>query len=385
MIPRFKPRIGWRELLAVLRSNQGTVKKFEKEFATKFHAVDAVAFPYGRSAQWAFLKSIGIKDAEIIMPAYTCSVVAHAVTLSGNIPRFIDIDLDDYNMNLDLAESAINENTRAVIATHTFGYPQDLDRLNLMVREAEKRFGHKVWLINDCCHAFGAKWKGKTIGTSGDVGVYAFNVSKLMTTIFGGMLTFQNHDLALKVRKWRDENYQEPSFSKKVRRIIYLIAIYFAFNESIYGFVWKLQKSTTILDRFTKTYHLDDKIEFPPDFLDKMLDLEAAVGLVQLSKYDEIIHTRREKALYYDSNRTDAGDWVYPPIVEGATYSHYPVRVTDKKKIIMEFEKKGVELGELIQYAIPVLQSYRSQSEYSDSFENSVTASERTINLPISH
>ena len=187
--------------MSLLRLNNGAVLKFEKEFAKKFQAVDAVAFPYGRSAQWAFFKAIGI-SGEVIMPAYTCSVVAHAVSLSGNTPRFIDIDLFDYNMNLQKAEDAINENTRAIIATHTFGYPQDLDRLEEMVRKAEEKYGHKIWLMQDCCHAFGAEWKGRMIGTSGDVAVYAFNISKLMTCIFGGMLTFQDKDLAKKIRDW---------------------------------------------------------------------------------------------------------------------------------------------------------------------------------------
>ena len=139
MIPRFKPSLNLREILRLFRLNRGAVERFEKEFAKKFQSIDAVAFPYGRSAQWAFLKALGIENAEIIMPAYTCSVVAHAVTLSGNEPRFIDIDLQDYNMNLDLAEAAINERTRVIIATHTFGYPQDLERLESMVEKAEKK------------------------------------------------------------------------------------------------------------------------------------------------------------------------------------------------------------------------------------------------------
>ena len=113
-------------------------RKIRKAFAKKFKAVDAVSFPYGRSAQWAFFHALGVSNAEIIMPAYTCSVVAHAVTLSGNVPRFIDINLHDYNMNLDLAEAAINKNTRGLIATHTFGYPQDLERLESIVEMAEK-------------------------------------------------------------------------------------------------------------------------------------------------------------------------------------------------------------------------------------------------------
>ena len=105
MIPRFKPLLGWLELYRLFFYKKGSVRLFERAFAKKFNAVDAVAFPYGRSAQWAFFKALGINGSEVIMPAYTCSVVAHAVSLSGNKPRFVDITLDDYNMNLDAVES----------------------------------------------------------------------------------------------------------------------------------------------------------------------------------------------------------------------------------------------------------------------------------------
>ncbi len=161
------------------------------------------------------------------MPAYTCSVVAHAVSLSGNTPRFVDINLDDYNMNLDEAEAVINKNTKAIIATHTFGYPQNLDRLEAMVKRGEKKYGHKIWLIQDCCHAFSAEWNGRMIGTSGDVAVYAFNISKMITSVFGGMLTFKDQALANKVRSWRDTNYRPASWikGKNVDSIFYLFIL----------------------------------------------------------------------------------------------------------------------------------------------------------------
>ncbi len=358
MIPRFKPDIGWAEFKALFCLNRGAVEKFEKEFAQTFQAVDAVAFPYGRSAQWAFLNAVGVKGSEIIMPAYTCSVVAHAVSLSDNTPRFIDINLDDYNMNLDEVEAAINKNTRAIIATHTFGYPQDLDRLEAMVQRAEARHGHKIWLMQDCCHAFGAEWKGRMIGTSGDVAVYAFNISKVITSIFGGMLTFQDQALANKVRAWRDAHYKPANWLKAIQRRLYLLAVYVAFNEKIYGLTWWLQEKTPLLNRFTKAYHLDDQIHFPPDYLDKMLDVEAAVGLKQLKKYPRIIQCRRDKARYYDQNLPRHEGWVFPPIVEGATYSHYTVRVPDRAEVIQDYAKKGVHLGELIQYSIADLECY---------------------------
>lgn len=381
MIPRFKPWLGWLEFLALFKPNKGAVEKFEKKFAKSFQAVDAVAFPYGRSAQWAFFKAMGVENAEIIMPAYTCSVVAHAVNLSGNTPRFVDIDLHDYNMNLDQAEAAINENTRAIIATHTFGYPQDLDRLEGMVQRAEQRYGHKVWLMQDCCHAFSAEWKGRMIGTSGDVAVYALNISKMITSIFGGMLTFQDQALADKVRAWRDAHYKKASWIKAIQRRLYLLAVYATFHEKIYGLTWWLQENTPLLNRFTKTYHLDNKIHFPPDYLDTMLDVEAAVGLKQLEKYIKIIEHRKERAKNYEENLPRRDGWVFPPIVDGATYSHYVVRVPEREPVMDEWASRGIQLGELIQYSIPLLPEYASNQL--SKCDNSELASLRTINFPM--
>ena len=381
MIPRFKPSLNWRELLALLYLNRGAVERFEKSFAKKFQAIDAIAFPYGRSAQWAFFKALGVENAEVIMPAYTCSVVAHAVTLSSNKPVFIDIDLHDYNMNLECAEAAINERTRAIIATHTFGYPQDLDRLESIVAEAEKRYGHKIWLIQDCCHAFGAEWKGRMIGTSGDVAVYAFNISKLMTSIFGGMLTFQDQRLAQKVRSWRNEHFKKPTLLKTIRRRIYLLTVFLAFSRYFYGITWFIQEKTSLLNKLTKAYHLDGKIHFPPDYLDKMSNAEARIGLVQLTKYDDIIRNRRKKAHWYHENLRRLSGWKFPPIISGATYSHYTVRVPNREQVIKQYALKGINLGELIQYSIPNLPEYSIESL---DFPSSDEASKTTINFGVS-
>lgn len=381
MMPRFKPSLGLAEFVALFKFNRGAVRRFEKAFAKKFKAVDALSFPYGRSAQWAFFNAVGINNAEIIMPAYTCSVVAHAITLSGNIPRFIDIDLHDYNMNLDQAEAAINENTRAIIATHTFGYPQDLDRLEAMVKRGEEKYGHKIWLMQDCCHAFGAEWNGRMVGTSGDVAVYALNISKMITSIFGGMLTFQDQRLADKIRAWRDTNYHPASGCKGLQRRLYLLAIYIAFNERIYGLTWWLQEKTPLLNYFIKSYHLDDRIHFPPDYRDRMLEVEASVGLVQLQRYDGIITKRCANAALYEKKLPTRPGWILPPLIEGATYSHYVVRVPERKTVLNQWARKGIQLGELIQYSIPLLPEYKSLSI--DVFPNARRASLTTVNFSV--
>lgn len=381
MRPRFKPKLGWQEFLCLFRPHSGSVRQFEKAFAVKFKACDAVAFPYGRAAQRTFLQAVGLKDSDVIMPAYTCSVVAHAISLSQNKPVFVDINLQDYNMRLDMLEKAVTSETRAVIATHTFGYAQDLDRLEDIVEKASTRFGHKIWLIQDCCHAFDAAWKGRQIGTSGDVAIYALNISKMMTSVFGGMLTFQDQALADKVRAMRDLNYKRAGWRKSCLRRLYLLAVFISFHPIMYALTWFLQKRTRLLDRFTKAFHLDEQIAFPPDHDVMMCDFEAAIGLVQLSKYDDIITKRRSVAQYYDENLLLEEGWVKPPIVDGATYSHYVVRVPDRQKTIDEYAKKSIELGELIQYSIPATKPYLDQS---GSCPNAWIASQQTVNFPVS-
>lgn len=380
MIPRFKPQLDLEELKAIFRSSKGAVKKFEGKFAKTFQAVDAVSFPYGRSALWAFLNAVEVKDAEVVMPAYTCSVVAHAISLSGNRPAFVDCSPTDYNMNLDLLPKAINEHTRAIVATHLFGYPLNLEKVEQIKSDAENRYGHKIWLIQDCAHSFGASWKGRPVGTSGDTALYALNISKMITAIFGGMLTFQDKVLADRIRSWRDRHFKQPGFFKAIQRRLYLLAVYVAFNESVYGLTWLLQERTPFLNRLTKSYHLDDRIHFPPDYLDKMLDVEATVGLVQLKKYPNIIENRRKMAKWYDINLGRRDGWEFPPIVEGATYSHYVVRVEDRNKLVNEFARKGVHLGELIQYSVPELPGYKSLNACCP---NSKVFSNVTVNFPM--
>ena len=381
MIPRLKPFLGTEELMALLCSDKDTVVRFEATFAHAFETKHALAFPYGRSAIWAFFKALGIVKAEIIMPSYTCAVVAHATVLSGNIPRFVDINLTDYNMDLDQVAAGINEFTRAIVATHLFGYPMDVDRISTIARDAEARYGHKIWVIQDCAHAFGARWQGKLVCNEGDVALFGLGISKTITSIFGGMLTTHNAELAARLRDWRDSHFVRPGTLKSLRRCLYLLSIYPAFNKHIYGLVNWLEEKTPLLDHFTKAYHLDGIICLPPDYLIKMTDIEARVGMAQVQKYSEIIRCRLTHACYYDEHLRGVPCLVLPPVVEGATYSHYPVRVQDRRPWFAAARKAGVQLGQLIEYSIPEIPSYR---QYKDrDFPNSLKAMNEMINLPV--
>lgn len=383
MIPRFQPAIGVEELRALANAPAGSVERFERAFAEHFAGTDGIAFAYGRTALWALLQALEIQGAEVIVPAYTCSVVAHAVALSRNTCRFVDATLTDYNMDLAEVERAISPATRMVVATHIFGFPLDVDRLRAIVADAERRHGHKIWIVQDCAHAFGAKWNNRLVAADPDVALFGLNISKSMTSIFGGMLTTADRELAARIRSWRDAHMTKPPATKALARRAYLVAAAAAFQNSVYGAVRWLQDETPVLQRLTTAYHRDDEIRFPPDYQDAMLDVEAAVGLAQLSRLDEFEHRRRENAEYYLTHLRPPAGWTMPPLVEGATYSHFPVRVADRAREIERFRGAGIQVGEVIEYSVPHLSCYDAAGTARQQFPNSLLCSGHLINLPV--
>ena len=290
MIPRLKPYLNHKELLAALIPSSGNVEKFEQQFAKKFECEYGVMFQHGRSGLYALLKAWKLENAEVICPAYTCVVVPHAIVLSGNVPVFVDCAEGSFNMDYLSIEKAITDKTRAVIATHLFGYPMDVHKLQEIVSKAEEKYGHKIYIIQDAAHSFGTKWEGELVTKFGDAALFGMNISKIMTTIFGGMITTNSEATYKKLKEFRNRNFKRAGFSKTILRVTYLFAVYFAFNKLIYTFTNWLERKG-ILDRFVK-YYDESEINFPADWNWLPSEIEARVGLVQLRKYDEIIRQK---------------------------------------------------------------------------------------------
>lgn len=382
MIPRLKPYLGKEEISALFTKKQGAVGQFETEFAAEFDCKYAISFPYGRSAIWAFLKALNLEGAEVIQPAYTCSVVAHATYLSGNIPIFVDCKLSDYNMDLDLLVKAITPKTRVVIPTHLFGYPMDVDTVNEIIQQTEKRYGQKIWVLQDCAHSFDARFKEKSVINAGDGTIFGLNISKQITSIFGGMFTTNDEALAEIVRSYRDSHFTQTGWVKRIKRTLYFLSAYPAFNSTLYGLVYWLENKTSLLNGLTKAYHLDEKIHFPPDYFDLLSDIEALVGSTQIRKYKHITKRRKAIAASYFDALSSTPEFILPPQIEGATFSHFVVRTRDKDRLMQSFAEEGIQVGQLIEYSMPHHPAYRSFRKEKD-FPNSKLCSQSMINLPI--
>jgi len=385
VIPRLKPHLGKKEFFALFQYKPDAVTQFEAEFARTFEAQQAIAFPYGRSALWAFFKALNIENAEIIMPAYTCVVVAHAIVFSGNIPCFVDITLDNYNMDLNQVELAINEHTRAVVATHLFGYPLDVDRLNEIVQLAEKRYGHKIWVIQDCAHSFGSRWQGQLTCKAGDIALFGLNTAKYLTALGGGMLTTDNSELATRIRQCCAQTFLNRQAWRNWERRVYFLATKMAFSRPGYSFTHWLEHNTHVLDRFVR-YYDEHKIDLPQDFQRNLTTVEASVGQVQLTRLKDFEERRRAIAQQYYIALHGLRHLSIPPWQEGATYSHFVALLApelDRTWYIGSMARAGIEIGYKLEYCIPYMGAYTSLCNYSP-FSKGLNASRQIINLPIS-
>jgi dTDP-4-amino-4,6-dideoxygalactose transaminase len=379
LIPRLKPCFDHKELLAALIPTSGNIEKFENEFAGRFECSYGIMFSHGRSGLYALLKIWGLNDAEVVVPAYTCVVVPHAVVLSGNAPAFVDCAKGSFNMDLDGVRKAITPKTRVVIPTHLFGYPMDVKAIEVIVQEAEEKYGHKIFVVQDCAHSFGAKWDGDLVTKYGDAALFGLNISKTTSSIFGGMIITNNKQVADELRSFRDGNFKQRGFEKTIKRFLYLLSTYATFNPYVYYWVNKLERHG-LIDHFVK-YYDESEIKFPSDWDEMPKEIEARVGLANLEKYDQIIARRTDNARRYFSGLRDRIGMKLPPNDTGATFSHFVVLVENKDRLLKECLKRGIQLGWLIEYSIPEMTAYGAHSPAE--FPTSANYTRSTINLPV--
>jgi len=355
MIPRLKPNLGWPELTAAFsRGSERDLVAFEQAFARRMGQKYAIAFPYGRTGLAFLLEVMGIKGKEVICPAFTCCSVTSAIVASGNEPVLIDSQERDFNMNLELVPRAVTDKTAALIATSTFGYPVDLDRLDQIRAQYPQ-----LRIIQDCAHSYTAEYKGRPVRLEGEAAIYGLSLSKIITTIGGGMVTTDNEQLAADLRKMRNSRIQPPGWKRKLFRRMFLLALYPALTRPVFSLVQRVERSG-LLERllFAKDKHV---IQMPPDYLIGISAFESRLGMAQLEKYERIIAARREVAAFYNKELQDLPGLRLPPLVEGATYSHYVVRIKKRVEFMEAARKQGVQLGRWIEVSIPEIPAYRNR------------------------
>jgi len=175
-------------------SNTGMVAEFEKEFAAKCGAKACVATANGTGALIAALSALDIGPGdEVITTPYTFIATINSIVAHFALPVLLDVDLDTLQLDGKLADAACTENTRCLLPVHIGGMPANMDDF---LAVGKKR---NIRVIEDACQAHFGQWKGKTLGTVGDMGCFSFQVSKNLPSGEGGAVLANDEDLAERV------------------------------------------------------------------------------------------------------------------------------------------------------------------------------------------
>lgn len=202
MIPVSKPSIGKEELLAIEKvfatgwlGLGSVVYDFENIIKGYLPAKNVIAVNTGTTALHLSLVALDIGPGdEIIVPSLTFVATIQAITQTGATPVFCEVNEADLNINVDAVRRLITTKTKAIMPVHYCGKACNMEAL----REIKEKY--KLWLIEDAAHAFGSVYKGKKIGSFGDLTCFSFDPIKNITTGEGGAITLANDELAEKIR-----------------------------------------------------------------------------------------------------------------------------------------------------------------------------------------
>jgi perosamine synthetase len=337
MIPQFEPWLGEEELLQVtetIKANWITggakVKQFEKQIADLCGVKHAIAICNGTLALYVGLKALGIGDGdEVIVPDFTFIASANSVVMAGARPVLVDIDPKTFNIDPESIEQAITRKTRAIMPVHIYGQAADMDKICAIAKK------HRLLIIEDAAQGIGVKFNGKPVGGFGEVGCLSFYADKTMTTGEGGMVLTSDDKLA--------EQCLIMKHQGRTGRGMY-------FHEHIgYNF--------------------------------RLTDLQAAVGLGQLSKLPTIIERKKRNEKLYRDLLTDV-DGVEFPYVDPRGFN-VPFRINilvDDPESLSNFLNEN-DIGSR-RFFFPLHQQpcYKVRGK----FPNSVNAYRRGLSLPSS-
>ncbi len=356
--------------------------KYEEQFAEWFGGERSFAFWKGRVALYAILKAMGIAPGdEVILPGYTCVMDVNPVKYLGAKPIYVDIEPNTFNINPELLEEKITDKTKVILAQHTYGYTCDMD---VIMEIAAQR---SVPIVEDCCLAFGSKYKGKLAGTFGKAAYFSSQWNKPFTTGIGGMAIVNDQNLLQKIEELCSSGMCRPSF-KEVAMLAAQLMVYRAFvyprTTAMIQTVFRFLTSKGAVVGSSST------AEFKPimaeDFFKAMSSVQACSGLSQLKKIKKNISHRKKMADLYDEMLQEKG-WParsYDRSIMEPVMVRYPLRIGQKEKALADAARAGVELGSWFECPLHPIETPLKMYDYTPGLcREAEKASREVINLPL--
>lgn len=378
MIPFSPPRMDQRiidEVVDTLKSGWITTgpktKKFEKLLTSYGGHQSTLCVSSASAGLELILRWFGVKEGdEVIVPAYTYSATANVVVHCGATPVFVDIN-DDFNISAEAIKKAITPRTKVIMPVDIAGYPCDYDAINEIVKNYEfnklfqaetteqKKLG-RILVLSDAAHSIGGIYKDKKVGNLTDITVYSFHAVKNLTTAEGGAICL---------------NLPEP-FD----------------NEDIYKYLNIKSLHGQNKDALAKTQIGNWKYDIvEAGYKCNMTDIQAAMGLVEIQRYDEDMIIKRKHIFDLYKYLLSQYDWAQLPEYENdekkSSYHVFLLRIkniseSERDAIISEIFKAEVAVN--VHFVpLPLMSYYKNLGYKIDDYPHAYQNFSREISLPV--
>jgi dTDP-4-amino-4,6-dideoxygalactose transaminase len=363
MVPKSRPYLSIQELLAAVKPSAGRTQ-FEAAMARMTGARYGVAFSFAHSGFYALLQALSLTQAEIVLPAYTCDIMAEVILRTGNIPVFVDIDLADFNMDLDVLRTAITSKTRAIVATHMFGYPAHINAIRQLADSEQ------ITIIEDSALSLTGSTR-----LQGDIALFSFGPDKPLYTVRGGVCVTNDTNLYERLRAYRDQHMNQLPFKEWAKRWARLMVTYFSQSDTTYDLALRLGLLDKGLGRSATC--------IPNSYATAYADFQARVGMVLLDKADMLLAKRQTIVALYERRLKGIPGFIPAPIIEGATFSHYTARARnrDALQFSQKMYQRSIQTGRTFDYAVTCLDQYRPYVQHR--CPHAEQAAQEVVNLPI--
>jgi len=344
MIPRYKPYFKIVDFLNFLRSPTVTMTQVEQIFAQKANCKYALVLPYGRSAYYFLLKACGYVGQEVILPAYTCNVLAGPILESGNTPVFVDSSDNGFNMDIGKIDQKINERTKMIVFTEIWGEP-------IPVKSFEPFKERGILLIGDYSLSLFRYLQnnGDVLGSL-DAAFFSFALGKEISALGGGMIVTDNEELYNKIKKERDAACTYPGFFRGVKIFLKMLASIIVFSRLFYKYLVYLSEKTSLLNKLKGSY-MDDA-NLPNDFFILPSKLQLYIIKNRLERIDEFTRERQHVLELYYNELSKAGILGFNPLPL-ASYIAYDCRHQPIKHLQGELFNNGVHTATVYKQSLP--------------------------------
>jgi len=323
------------------------IAEFERAFERRAGAGVAIAASYGRMAFYYILKALDLpRGSEIVVPALTFWVVPELARVAGLKVVFADVNPSTFTMDPAAFERAVTPATRAVVPTHLYGLPCDMDRIvDIAAR-------HNIAVVEDCAHALGAAFNGRQVGTIGDAGFFSFQTLKPLNCYGGGLALVKDARLAARVRAladaepWPDQKRIENRLLVgRLQRIFTKPAV---FTISAFPILWvsSLVGANPDVYLWEEIRELDP---LPDSYTERFPNVQAAIGLAALDKLDEWTARTRRHATVMDQALGNLPGIEIPRVPPDRTHVYYQYCLygPQRDELVVRCVRRGVDIETL--------------------------------------